>query len=58
MLELDGELLEAGKVLWGNIGCSCCILILLQEHLLLTTVRERSSVLSHCGYFLCFYVSF
>lgn len=51
ILELDGELLEAGKVSWGNIGCSCCIIVFLQEHLLLTIVRECSSVLSYYGWF-------
>lgn len=57
MLELDGELLEAVKLSWGNIGCSSCIL----------TCLQRASTFNHCQRavlcteplwkFFCFYVS-
>lgn len=61
ILELDGELLEAVKLLWGNIGCSSCILTCLQVHLLLTIFADWSCVLSHyecfCAFMLVFMVS-
>lgn len=58
ILELDGELLEAVKLSWRNVGCSSCILTCLQEHLLLTSFGDWFCVLSRYVCFSAFMLAF
>lgn len=51
IVELDGKLLEAGRVSWETIGCSCSVHIHFQK-------QEEASQTEPLWVFLCRYISF